>query len=87
MFLSPSWLSLPTPRSTSHNLLLLVFLSNTPLDSGPRRNPINPLHQMWERLHILLREPREASGIDPGPGPNVRNRIFALSVASEVFTR
>lgn len=41
---------------------------------------------MWERLHILLREPREIPGVKPRPGPNVRNGVFALSITSQIFT-
>lgn len=75
------------PSSIYNDLLLLILLPNAPLNSRPRANPLNPLHQVWERLHILLRESRELPGLNPRPSPNVRNGVFSLSVTSQIFTR
>ena len=72
---------------TSETLLLRILLPNPPLHSRPLRNPINPLKQMREWLHILGRETRELPALDPGPGADVRDAVLAFAVAGEVFAR
>lgn len=78
-------LFIPHPPYTA--LLLLILLPRPPLHRRPLRNPLNPLQQMRERLHILLREPGELVALDPRPGPDVRDRVLALSFAGEVLAR
>ena len=42
---------------------------------------------MWERLHVFLAEPRERPTLDPRPGSNVSDRVFAFAVTGQVFAR
>ena len=41
------------------SVLHVVFLTNTSLHGWSLRDPVNPLHQVWERLHIFFRQTRE----------------------------
>jgi hypothetical protein len=85
--LSFRWLSLLTSRPTSNDLLRLVLLTNPSLNRRPFANPFNPLQQMWERLHVLLREARELPGFNPRPSPNVRDGVFALPISGQILAR
>ena len=40
---------------------------------------------MRERLHVVLSKAGETPALDPGPSPNVGDRVFAFAVASEVI--
>ena len=42
---------------------------------------------MWEGLHVFLAEATECPSLDPRPGSNIRNRIFAFAVAGQVLAR
>ena len=39
---------------------------------------------MGKGLHVLLAEAAERPALDPGPGADIRDRVFALAVAGEV---
>ena len=66
-------------------LLLLIFLTNAPLNGRPFSNTINPLQQVRERLHVVLTETGEFPPLDPRPGADIRNAVFALAVTCEVL--
>ncbi len=40
---------------------------------------------MRERLHVVLAEAAELPPLDPRPGADVRDRVFALAVAGQVL--
>ena len=42
---------------------------------------------MWERFHIFLAEPRERPTLDPRPGSDISDRVFAFAVTGQVFAR
>ena len=42
---------------------------------------------MWERFHIFLAEPRELPKLDPRPGSDISDRVFAFAVTGQVFAR
>ena len=66
-------------------LFLLILLPRSPLNSWPFRNPLNPLQQMRKPLHILLTKPSKLPPFDPRPGTDIRNAVFTLAVACEIF--
>lgn len=42
---------------------------------------------MGERLHVFLAEAGELPSLDPRPGADISDRVFALAVAGEVIAR
>ena len=69
----------------SHSLLQIIRLSNPPLHRRPLGNPIDPLQQMRELIHILLRERRvPVPALDPRPSLHIGNAILALALARKV---
>ena len=42
---------------------------------------------MWKGLQIILAEATEFPPLDPRPGSNIRDRVFAFAVAGQVFAR
>ena len=42
---------------------------------------------MWERLHVFLGEAAELPYLDPRPGADIGDRVFALAVAGQVIAR
>ena len=67
--------------------LTLILLPNPPLHRRPLRNPINPLQQMRKLVHLLLGKPSKLPSLNPRPGADVGDAVFAFSFASEVFAR
>ena len=65
----------------------LVLITDPPLHSRAFSNSLDPLEQMWEGFHILLRETRELPTLDPRPRPDVGDAILPLSIAGEILTR
>lgn len=74
----------PSLRNAS---LLLVLLAGPPFDRRPLRDPLDPLQQVGERLHVLLAEAGEPVPLDPRPRADVRDRVFAFAVAGQVLAR
>ena len=72
-------------RNISHSLPQIVRLPNTPLHRRPLRNAVNPLLQVREVLHLLLSKARLLPTLDPGPGLDVRDAVFAFTVAGQVL--
>lgn len=66
-------------------LLQLILLPRPPLNSRPFRNPLNPLQQMRKTLHILFTKPREFPTLNPRPGADIRNAVFAFAITGEVL--
>lgn len=42
---------------------------------------------MWEGLHVFLAEATELPPLDPRPGSNICDRVFAFAVAGQVLAR
>lgn len=42
---------------------------------------------MWEWLHFFLAEPTELPRINPRPGSNISDRVFAFAVTGQVLAR
>lgn len=42
---------------------------------------------MGKGLHVFLAKPAELPPLDPWPGPNISDRVFALAVTGQVFAR
>lgn len=61
-----------------------IFLPNARLNTLPRSDPVNPLHQVRERLHVFLAEPAALPALDPRPRLDVRHAVLALALAGEV---
>lgn len=64
-----------------------VLLARSFLDGRPLRNTVNPLQQMWEWLHVFLAEPAKPPALDPRPGSDISDRVFAFTVTSQVLAR
>lgn len=70
-----------------HSLLQRVIITNTSLHSGTLSNPRNPLLDMREILHLLLREACPLPALDPRPRLDVGDAVLALAVAGQVLAR
>ena len=69
------------------SLVQCVLVANSPFDSRSLRNAVNPLEHVWKGLHVFLTEARESPTLDPGPGANIGNRVFAFAVTGQVIAR
>lgn len=74
-------------RLSRDALLLRVLLAGSSFHSRPLRNTVNPFQQMWEGLHVFLAEATECPSLDPRPGSDIRDRVFAFAVAGQVLAR
>ena len=72
---------------TRVDLLLVILVTNSSLHSRPLGNAINPFEQVWEGLHVLLRESSALPALDPRPRLDVRDTVFALSISDQVLSR
>lgn len=68
-------------------LLHHIRLPNPPLHRRPRGNPIHPLEQMRERLHLLLRKPTPLPPFHPRPRLHVRQTILTLPFTRQILPR
>lgn len=64
-----------------------VLIPGPPLHSRPLSNPINPLQQMRERLHLLLGKARETPTLHPRPSADISNAVLTLATTCEVLSR
>ena len=64
-----------------------VIIAGSLLHSRAFRNTIDPLQQMWERLHVLLREAAKFPSFHPRPSPNISDRILTFACSSKVVSR
>jgi hypothetical protein len=73
-------------RSNPHSLLQIVLLPDTPLHRRPLGNPIDPLLQVRERLHVIRSETGLLPPFDPRPRLDIGHAVLALAAAGQVLT-
>lgn len=62
-----------------------ILVTYPRLNGRPLGNPLDPLFQMRERLHILVREAGKLISLHPRPGTNIGNRVFPFALSGEIF--
>ena len=67
--------------------LLRVLVADSPFHGRPLRDMVDPFQQMGEGLHVFLAEPAELPALDPRPGADIGDGVFALAVPGQVLAR
>lgn len=75
------------PFNLGRLTLQVILLANASLHRRPFRDPVDPLEQVRERLHVLLLKAAELPSLYPRPCANVRDAVLTGSVARKEFTR
>ena len=76
----------PTKISMAVYGLNRIKVPGAPLDRRSLGNSINPLQEMRERLHVLLRETGKFPTLNPRPGADVGDGVFAFAFAGKVVS-
>ena len=68
-------------------LLELIVIASAALHGRSLRDPIDPLEQMRERLHIVVGESGESVAFHPRPSADISDGVFALAFSGQVVPR
>lgn len=76
-----------TINQSPSSLLQLILLTRPHLHRRPLMDAVDILQQMRKRLHLFFSEAAPLPIPDPRPRANVRDRILALAVTSQILAR